>query len=237
MQSNATARCSSAGWSPKASSRLLLLVAVLAAAAAAAGKRYRVGGPDGWVVPPPDDKELYYVRWASSMTFYIGDSIEFEYKNDSVIMVTKAGYYHCNETAGIDAGDVPVPGDGVRVFILYTPGYTYFASADLDHCNKGQRLMINVLTDEPPAPAPSPSFPAPAQSPSSSTPPLSPSPAPAPSFSRSAQASSSSMPPLSLSPTPVPAPSTDYVTGAGSAFAASLASALAAAAMAMAALV
>ncbi|KAF0919555.1 hypothetical protein E2562_029781 [Oryza meyeriana var. granulata] len=75
MQSNATARCSSAGWSPKASSRLLLLVAVLAAAAAAAGKRYRVGGPDGWVVPPPDDKELYYVRWASSMTFYIGDSI------------------------------------------------------------------------------------------------------------------------------------------------------------------
>ncbi|KAF0933955.1 hypothetical protein E2562_021018 [Oryza meyeriana var. granulata] len=146
--------------------RLLLLVAVLAAAAAAAGKRYRVGGPDGWVVPPPDDKELYYVRWASSMTFYIGDSIEFEYKNDSVIMVTKAGYYHCNETAGIDAGDVPVPGDGVRVFNLYNPGKTYFASADLDHCNKGQRLMINVLTAEPPAPAPS------------SVPPLSPSPAP-----------------------------------------------------------
>ncbi|XP_052145331.1 mavicyanin-like [Oryza glaberrima] len=139
--------------------RLLLLVAVLAAgaAAAAAGEQYRVGGPDGWIAPPPEEKELYYSRWASSIAFYVGDSIEFEYRNDSVIKVSKAGYYHCNETAGVDAGDAPVPGDGARVFYLYVPGFAYFASPDLGRCNEGQRLMINVLAAVPPAAAPAPS--------------------------------------------------------------------------------
>uniref|UniRef100_A0A0E0JXP5 Phytocyanin domain-containing protein n=1 Tax=Oryza punctata TaxID=4537 RepID=A0A0E0JXP5_ORYPU len=158
---------------------LLAVFAAAAAAAAAAGEQYRVGGPDGWIVPSPEEKELYYARWASSVAFYVGDSIgnklitaltisiaffvrihgvaEFEYRNDSVIKVSKAGYYHCNETSGIDAGDVPVPGDGVRVFYLYVPGFVYFASADLDRCNKGQRLMINVLAAVPPAAAPAPS--------------------------------------------------------------------------------
>lgn len=52
-------------------------VAVLAAgaAAAAAGEQYRVGGPDGWIAPPPEEEELYYSRWASSIAFYVGDSI------------------------------------------------------------------------------------------------------------------------------------------------------------------
>lgn len=82
---------------------------------------------------------------------------EFEYRNDSVIKVSKAGYYHCNETAGVDAGDAPVPGDGARVFYLYVPGFAYFASPDLGRCNEGQRLMINVLAAVPPAAAPAPS--------------------------------------------------------------------------------
>ncbi|XP_015689163.2 cucumber peeling cupredoxin-like [Oryza brachyantha] len=166
------------------SSRLLLLVSVVVLAAAAAypaaagkGRRYQVGGTGGWVVPPPEEKEAYYVRWASSVAVYVDDSIEFVYRNDSAIKVTKAGYYHCNETAGIDSGDVPAPADGVRVFHLYAPGLAYFASADLDHCNKGQRLMVNVLAaDQPPAP--------PAQGPSSAVaPPLSPSPEPSTDYS------------------------------------------------------
>uniref|UniRef100_A0A0D9VE16 Phytocyanin domain-containing protein n=1 Tax=Leersia perrieri TaxID=77586 RepID=A0A0D9VE16_9ORYZ len=146
---------------------LVLLAAVLAAVAAAyppasapapapvawmeeEATLYRVGGNDGWILPPPEDKELYYVRWASSLHFHVGDSLEFDYKNDSVIRVTKAGYYHCNETAGIDAA-----GDSVKVFRLDNPGFDYFASADLDRCNKGERLMINVhLADAgPPSPA------------------------------------------------------------------------------------
>lgn len=39
------------------------------------GKRYRVGGPDGWRVPPPEEKEMYYIKWASPITFFVEDSI------------------------------------------------------------------------------------------------------------------------------------------------------------------
>ncbi|RLM80076.1 mavicyanin-like [Panicum miliaceum] len=137
------------------SRRLLALAAVLVLAvlslqaavssAAAKGTRYTVGGADGWRVPPPEDKERFYADWASNITFYDDRRRrrrQFVYKNDSVIKVGKAGYYHCNETAA-DAA----PRDGTTLFVLDAPGPAYFASADLDHCNMGQRLMVDVLAD------------------------------------------------------------------------------------------
>ena len=69
-------------------------------------------------------------------------SAEFVYYNDSVIKVGKAGYFHCNETAPYAA-----PRDGTTLFLLNAPGPAYFASADLDHCYMGQRLMVDVLAD------------------------------------------------------------------------------------------
>ena len=96
----------------------------------------------------------------------MGMHAEFVYKNDTVIKVSKAGYYHCNETAGVGTG--PVPKDGSTLFLLDAPGFTYFASADLAHCADGERLMINVLAAEPPAPA---SSLAPAQAPTAPSPP------------------------------------------------------------------
>ncbi|RLN07916.1 mavicyanin-like [Panicum miliaceum] len=123
---------------------LALVVSLQAAVSSAAAKeaRYTVGGADGWRVPPPEDKERFYANWASNITFYVDDSVEFVYKNDSVIKVGKAGYYHCNETAA-DAA----PRDGTTLFVLDAPGPAYFASADLDHCSMGQRLMVDVLAD------------------------------------------------------------------------------------------
>ncbi|KAG0532452.1 hypothetical protein BDA96_04G108300 [Sorghum bicolor] len=127
-----------------------------AVAAAPQGKQYRVGGEDGWRVPPPpppENKDRYYDTWASNITFYVGDTLEFVYKNDSVLRVSKAGYYHCNETAA-DAA----PRDGRTVFLLDGPGFAYFASADLAHCGMGERLAVSVLAaGSLPAPAPSPS--------------------------------------------------------------------------------
>ncbi|KAG2657240.1 early nodulin-like protein 1 [Panicum virgatum] len=129
---------------------LLALAAVLALAvsclqAAAKGTRYTVGGADGWRVPPPEDKERFYADWAANITFYVDDSVEFVYRNDSVMKVGKAGYYHCNETAP-DA-DAAAPRDGTTLFVLDAPGAAYFASADLAHCNMGQRLAVDVLAD------------------------------------------------------------------------------------------
>jgi len=69
-------------------------------------------------------------------------SAEFVYKNDSVIKVGKAGYYHCIKTAPYVA-----PRDGTALFVLDAPGPAYFTSLDLDHCNMGQRLMVDVLAD------------------------------------------------------------------------------------------
>lgn len=63
----------------------------------------------------------------------------FVYKNDSVIKVSKPDYYHCNETAiGV------TPKDGRTLFTLEKPGSYYFMSGNIDHCNRGQRLMIEV---------------------------------------------------------------------------------------------
>ncbi|CAN6237639.1 unnamed protein product [Urochloa humidicola] len=140
---------------------LFLAICLQSPAAAAEGTRYTVGGAEGWRVPPPEDKDRYYADWASNLTFYVDDSIEFVYKNDSaVIRVSKAGYYHCNETAAPGpGGGAPPPRDGTTLFVLDAPGPAYFASADPARCAMGERLMLDVLLAAPGAPSPwSPSW-------------------------------------------------------------------------------
>jgi len=72
-------------------------------------------------------------------------SAEFVYKNDSVIKVGKEGYYHCYES--YETAPYAAPRDGTALFVLDAPGPAYFTSLDLDHCNMGQRLMVDVLAD------------------------------------------------------------------------------------------
>ncbi|CAM0910326.1 unnamed protein product [Alopecurus aequalis] len=117
------------------------------------GKRYIVGGADGWRVPPPENKDMY-IKWADSIQFFVEDSIEFMYKNDSVGKVNKYAYYHCNWTAS--AGTTPANKDGSSLFLLDAPGFVYFASTDVKHCKRGQRLVLNVRARSLPAPAPAP---------------------------------------------------------------------------------
>ncbi|KAI5002553.1 uclacyanin-3-like [Hordeum vulgare subsp. vulgare] len=186
--------------------RLWALVVVLVffsptSSVASSRKRYKVGGREGWRVPPPQDKEMFYVKWSSAVNFFVGDSLEFVYKNDSVIKVSKAGYFHCNETVGIGSGTVPR--DGNTLFPLDMPGFVYFASADLGHCKDGQKLIIHVLAGEPPEPA--------TPSSSAQTP-------PAPSGLSS------------FSPAPGPAQSIGYSSAGGGPFVASLGHAIALAA-------
>ncbi|PIN24178.1 hypothetical protein CDL12_03082 [Handroanthus impetiginosus] len=98
---------------------------------------------------------------ALKQRFHIGDSLRFEYKNDSVLMVDKWGYYdyHCDLSHPIS-----VFKDGNMVVNLERPGPVYFVSGDPDHCKNGQRLMVEVIAphrsrpqtymDASPAPAP-----------------------------------------------------------------------------------
>ncbi|XP_064971348.1 early nodulin-like protein 17 [Musa acuminata AAA Group] len=136
------------------SSALCIIMMATMCSLVGATNLYRVGDAEGWREPDKNDAAMYDT-WAGKYAFRVGDSLAFDYKNDSVVRVSKRGYYHCNETGGGSASK-----DGSTVFLLDQPGFYYFVSGDVDHCKRGQRVMIEALdAQRPPAaagPAPSP---------------------------------------------------------------------------------
>ncbi|KAF5202105.1 Early nodulin-like protein [Thalictrum thalictroides] len=120
--------------------------------------RFKVGESIGWRMPDENDTALYS-QWAAKNRFLVGDSLYFEYRNDSVLMVNKGGYYHCNTTNPISTSN-----DGKTVIKLEKPGPAYFISGTPEHCKKGQRLLIDVMTHpHPPSPPSPPSIAVPPQ--------------------------------------------------------------------------
>ncbi|XP_042492698.1 stellacyanin-like [Macadamia integrifolia] len=118
-----------------------------------ASSEFKVGDNQGWREPGANDTQIYNL-WAAHNRFQVGDSLNFEYKEDSVLMVDKWGYYHCNTSKPISAFN-----DGKTVIKLDTPGPFYFISGAPNHCNNGQRMVINVLALHPPTPqSPPPSI-------------------------------------------------------------------------------
>lgn len=75
----------------------------------------------------------------------------FEYKNDSVVVVDKWGYYHCNASHPIS-----VYNTGNTIINIEKPGPRYFVSGDHEHCKNGQRLLVEVIRVHQDSPAPSP---------------------------------------------------------------------------------
>lgn len=70
-----------------------------------------------------------------------GSCTAFEYKNDSVLVVDKYDYYHCNTSKPIAALN-----NGTSVVKLDRPGPFYFISGNPDHCKNGQRLLVDVMS-------------------------------------------------------------------------------------------
>ena len=68
----------------------------------------------------------------------------FEYKNDSVLVVDKWDYYHCNTSKPITAFN-----NGMSVIKLDRSGPFYFISGNIDHCKNGQRLLVEVMSVHP----------------------------------------------------------------------------------------
>lgn len=67
-------------------------------------------------------------------------------------MVDKYDYYHCNTSEPITAFN-----DGKSVVKVDRPGPFYFISGAPNHCNNGQRLLVDVMSPHGPHPiAPSP---------------------------------------------------------------------------------
>ncbi|OMO54019.1 Peptidase M41 [Corchorus capsularis] len=105
-----------------------------------ASKQFTVGDHKGWQQPGANDS-AFYSHWASRKRFHVGDSLSFEYQNDSVLVVEKWDYYHCNTNKPIFSFT-----DGnTTVVNLDRPGLFYFISGAVDHCRSGQKLLIRVM--------------------------------------------------------------------------------------------
>ncbi|GAB4842284.1 hypothetical protein Ancab_012254 [Ancistrocladus abbreviatus] len=118
-------------------SSLLFTILVMAVVVTTA-KEFNVG--DRWRVPDANDSTLYN-DWAGRKRFHVDDHLRFQYQNDSVLVVDKYGYYHCNTENPISSF-----ADGNTLITLDQPGLFYFISGEPDHCKKGQRLIIDVMS-------------------------------------------------------------------------------------------
>ncbi|KAI4322691.1 hypothetical protein L6164_022361 [Bauhinia variegata] len=131
--------------------------------------KFYVGGKHGWVVKPSEE----YNKWAERNRFQVNDTLYFKYKkgSDSVLVVKKEDYDSCNTKNPIKKMD-----DGDSSFQLDKSGPFYFISGEVDHCRKGQRIIVLVMAmrpkhQSPPPPASAPPSAAPVPSPAAHSPP------------------------------------------------------------------
>lgn len=115
----------------------------------------------GWRIP---SSETAYTlnAWAESSRFQIGDALVFKYDaaQDSVLQVTRADYLSCSASSPVAQY---VNKGGEAKVELERSGPYYFISGAPGHCEKGQKLIIVVLSPRnayarvsSPAPAPAP---------------------------------------------------------------------------------
>ncbi|XP_014502674.1 early nodulin-like protein 3 [Vigna radiata var. radiata] len=121
-----------------------------------------VGGKtDAWRVPASESDALN--QWAERSRFQVGDFLVWKYDGgkDSVLQVSREEYVNCSIS-----NPIKVYSDGTTKVKLDRPGPFYFISGAKGHCEKGQKLVVVVLTPRgrssgivsSPAPAPAPSF-------------------------------------------------------------------------------
>ncbi|TKY66505.1 Early nodulin protein 2 [Spatholobus suberectus] len=172
--------------------RPLCLLFLLTLLSSSQAHKFNVGGSQGWVPNPSES----YNNWAGRNRFQTNDTIVFKYQkgSDSVLEVKKEDYDKCNKTNPIKKFE-----NGDSEFKFDRSGPFYFISGKDGNCEKGQKLIVVVLSPRtPPSPKPSPS-PSPKPSPPTGLPPASP---------------PTSMSPTVQPPSPSPSPATSPVPAA-----------------------
>lgn len=134
--------------------------------------KFPIGGKDGWVLNPSEN----FNRWASRNRFQVNDTLcellslvyiyikkiknwsfwinfhfkfqihisaDFKYKqgSNSVLVVSKEDYYSCNTKNPLMSLT-----EGDSIVKLDRSGPFYFISGNADNCQKGQKLIVVVLT-------------------------------------------------------------------------------------------
>ncbi|XP_065852056.1 blue copper protein-like [Euphorbia lathyris] len=114
--------------------------------AVAMATEYVVGDGEGWKVGPN------YTQWASGKMFYVGDTLVFQYQAPhNVYKVDGNGFKDCTPSQNL-------LNSGNDTITLAQPGKKWYICGFSDHCSKGQKLVINVMSNGPmPAPGPAPS--------------------------------------------------------------------------------
>ncbi|CAH8315849.1 unnamed protein product [Eruca vesicaria subsp. sativa] len=95
-----------------------------------------------WEIPPANASTSLN-DWASNKRFQVGDIIQFKYKKDSVMQVTKEGYKQCNSSHPRFYSNT-----GKTRFMFDHSVPYYFISGTSGHCEKGQKMMVEVLTND-----------------------------------------------------------------------------------------
>ncbi|XP_047313668.1 stellacyanin-like, partial [Impatiens glandulifera] len=114
--------------------------------------QYIVGDDQGWSIPSGSDIG-YYNKWASNHRFRVEDTLRFNYKDDSVLVVTQDDYDKCLSTQPIYFSN-----DGnTTVFTLDSPVMFYFISGVSGHCERGQKMIVKVLEEHETSSSPPPS--------------------------------------------------------------------------------
>ncbi|CAK9183328.1 unnamed protein product [Ilex paraguariensis] len=102
-----------------------------------------VGGRENlWKIPSSPDE---FNHWAEKIRFRIGDSLVLKYdgKTDSVLQVTEEDYKSCKT-----AKPIKTYHDGDTKIELSHSGPFFFISGAEGHCERGQKLVVEVLSSK-----------------------------------------------------------------------------------------
>ncbi|RZC53403.1 hypothetical protein C5167_012272 [Papaver somniferum] len=131
----------------------LVLVSILLISSTEAVEILVGGKPNSWKVPSSVSDSLN--KWAGSTRFNIGDSLvwKFDAQKDSVLRVGREDYVNCNVTKPIAEYK-----NGSAKIEFDQSGPFYFVSGIKGNCERGQKLVVVVMSKfhNGIAPAPSP---------------------------------------------------------------------------------
>ncbi|KAL7087122.1 hypothetical protein ACP275_13G046500 [Erythranthe tilingii] len=118
----------------------LLLVILMEFLCLVHALKFYVGGDDGWTLKPSEN----YIHWDERYRFQVNDEIVFKYKkeHDSVLVVSENDYSKCNKE-----NPIKILKDGDSKFKFEKSGPFFFISGQNQNCEKGQKLIVVVLSD------------------------------------------------------------------------------------------
>ncbi|KAF0899666.1 hypothetical protein E2562_021365 [Oryza meyeriana var. granulata] len=122
-----------------------MLCAALVFAAVADARDLIVGGNDGgWKVPAQPDA---LNKWAEATRFHVGDNLVFKFDGaaDAVLEVTRDDYNRCSTASPVATykptggrATVPLTRSGLHFFVGVAPG----------SCDKGERVIVLVMSEK-----------------------------------------------------------------------------------------